>query len=335
MKKVLIAGLGLVAVAALAGFGSWFWLEGQLNASGTGTAQTFEVPKGASGRALGASLSQAGVVASPVVWRYLLWKRGGLKAKAGKHELAAGFSVEQVAEALEASPKVEEEPFTVVEGWRLKETDEALVQKGWAKPGEYTKAALDAARFKAPFPPPARGLEGFLYPETYSFPVGGFTIDALIQRQLDLFVERFYIPNQAAIASSGRSLEQLVVMASVLEREEPTPSQRATVAGVLWKRFDKSTPLGADATSRYELPEWNDRKAFLVKLRDPKDPYNTRLRPGLPPTALGATTSDSLNAALKPEVNPYWYYLHDSQKRLHPSKNAEEHEALRAKYGVY
>jgi UPF0755 protein len=107
------------------------------------------------------------------------------------------------------------------------------------------------------------------------------------------------------------------------------------VAGILWKRIDKGFALGVDATSRYELADWNDRKAFLKRLRDNTDPYNTRTRPGLPPGPIGAPTVDSLRAALHPKASEYWYYLHDAEKKLHPSRNAEEHEALRVKYNVY
>src|SRR5262249_45930264 len=122
---------------------------------------------------------------------------------------------------------------------------------------------------------------------------------------------------------------------SMLEREEPTPSNRPLVAGILWKRIDRGFPLGVDATSRYELPEWNDRAAFLVKLRDQADAYNTRHKPGLPPTPIGAPTLAAIEAALRPTESDYLYYLHDAQKVLHASRNADEHEALRKKYSVY
>jgi UPF0755 protein len=121
----------------------------------------------------------------------------------------------------------------------------------------------------------------------------------------------------------------------MLEREEPMPSNRPIVAGILWRRIDLGYPLGVDATSRYELKEWNDRAAFLVKLRDQSDPYNTRHKKGLPPTPIGAPTYASFEAALKPTASEFLYYLHDAQKQLHPSRNAEEHEALRKKYDVY
>jgi UPF0755 protein len=124
-------------------------------------------------------------------------------------------------------------------------------------------------------------------------------------------------------------------MASMLEREEPVPAQRSLVAGILWKRIDHDTALGVDATSRYELDEWNDRQSFLKKLRDKEDPYNTRHRVGLPPGPIGAPSVASLVAALRPKPSEFWYYLHDANKVLRPSRNAAEHEALRKKYNVY
>jgi UPF0755 protein len=160
-------------------------------------------------------------------------------------------------------------------------------------------------------------------------------VDAFIQRQLETFGARFYELHKEEIGKSGRSLHDIVVMAAMLEREEPVPAQRPLVAGILWKRIDKGFPLGVDATSRYELAEWNDRKEFLKKLRDAADRWNTRTRPGLPPGPIGAPTVDSLVAAMRPVKSEFWYYLHDADKNLHPSRNAQEHEALRVKYNVY
>jgi UPF0755 protein len=121
----------------------------------------------------------------------------------------------------------------------------------------------------------------------------------------------------------------------MLEREEPDVGLRPMVAGILWKRLENKWHLGVDATSRYTLEKWNDRKAFLKKLQDPNDPYNTRLRPGLPPTPIGNPSLESLEAALKPEPSPYWYYLHDGNGRMHPARSAKEHEANRRRYNVY
>jgi UPF0755 protein len=75
--------------------------------------------------------------------------------------------------------------------------------------------------------------------------------------------------------------------------------------------------------------------AFLVKLRDANDPYNTRHRRGLPPSPIGAPTYASFEAALRPTPSEFLYYLHDAQKRLHPSRDAAGHEALRRQFDVY
>jgi UPF0755 protein len=338
MKKAILALLVLVVLGLAAAAGAYMTLEGALSQPlGPPTAPDvdFTVSKGSTGRALGSQLVQARLIKDTSTWRYFIWRRGALNAKAGRHLLSARMTMSELATALEGVPLPDDVPFVIIEGWRLRDTDKALVEKGWAKPGEYIKAASDPTKFKAAFPLPAATLEGYLYPETYEVYASGADLHALIQRQLDTFSERFFVPHKVEIEKSGRTLNELVTMASMLEREEPVPAQRPTVAGILWKRFDHKQGLGVDATSRYELEDWNDRKAFLARLRDADDPWNTRTRIGLPPGPIGAPTVASLLAAAQPEDNAYWYYLHDSTKQLHPSKNAAEHEALRAKFNVY
>ncbi|MBI5548341.1 MAG: endolytic transglycosylase MltG [Deltaproteobacteria bacterium] len=318
MKKLLGVLLVLLVLVAGALGGLYSWLEtavSRAKAEGTSEEVEVEVPKGANGRSVGKLLADKGLIEDARVWRYHLWKRGALNAKAGRHVLKASMTMAELCAALEANPLAEDQPIKVIEGWRLRETDAALSAMGLAFTDEYTKAASDPSRFKAPFPLPTRGtLEGYLYPETYRVKETGFDVSGFIQRQLDTFAERFYSPHKEEIEKCGRTLHELVTMASLLEREEPVPAQRPLVAGILWKRLDKGFALGVDATSRYELEEWNDRKAFLVKLRDTEDPYNTRARKGLPPTPIGAATVESLLAAMRPEKSDYWYYLHDSKR---------------------
>ena len=295
----------------------------------------FEVPKGANAKSVGRLLEEKHLVPSALVWRYTIWNRGGLKLKAGKFKLEGALSVFDLADALEKSPLAEDEPFVVVEGFRIRDTDEALVEAGRITAGEYIKAASSADGYTAVFPLPKGTLEGYLYPETYLLPKGHIDARQLVQKQLDLFGARVFTPNEEALKAQKRSLHEIVTMASMLEREEPTPANRPLVAGILWKRITQGWPLGVDATSRYELEKWNDRKEFLVKLRDQSDPYNSRYKKGLPPTPIGAPTTASFEAALKPTETEYLYYLHDSNHVLHPSRNADEHEALRKKYDVY
>lgn len=299
------------------------------------TPVVFEVPPGSTARGLGPRLREAGLIDETWAWDYYLRSEdAGGCLKAGRFKLNRSMSMPQLMEAMCGPPLADDEPFTVVEGWRIREIDAALAEKGWIEPGEYATAAGDPSRFKLPFTVDGlRSLEGFLYPETYMVDPTKFTADAFIQRQLDTFAAKFVEP--AGDRVSERGLYGVVIMASMVEREEPTPSQRPVVAGILWKRLDNGWNLGVDATSRYTLPDWNDRQAFLGKLRDPGDPYNTRLRGGLPPTPIGNPGIEALNAALSPVASEDWYYLHDKSGVLHPSRNAAEHEALRRKYGIW
>ena len=338
MKKLLFVFLGLLVLGGAAAGGTFLWAEKATATpllAGEAPEILFVVKKGVTARALGQELQSQGLIADARLWRYHVWRRGGLSAKAGRFKLRASQSIAELATELEGPPLPEDVPFVMIEGWRLRDTDEALTAKGLIKAGEYIAAASRPERFKAAFPLPVASLEGYLYPETYGVVREGFNVDAFIQRQLDTFGARFHEPHKDELGKSGRSLHEIVVMAAMLEREEPVPAQRPLVAGILWKRIDKGFPLGVDATSRYELEEWNDRKAFLKKLRDPADRWNTRTRPGLPPGPIGAPTVDSLVAAMRPQKSEFWYYLHDADKKLHPSRNAQEHEALRVKYNVY
>jgi UPF0755 protein len=307
-------------------------------APGPSDAETvvFDVPAGSSVRSIAPALADAGLVTSSDNFvMYVRLTKEGSCIKAGRHKVSPAMSAHDLIEALCGVPLANDVPFTIVEGWRIREIDAALAEKGWTQPGEYTAAVADPSKFTAPFPLPASSMEGYLFPETYMVDVDKWDTTAFVQRQVDLLAERFYTPNKADIDKSGRTFAELVIMASMLEREEPTKAQRPIVAGILWKRIDSKWNLGVDATSRYTLEQWNDRRAFLKKLRDPDDPYNTRLRGGLPPTPIGNPGMTALDAALHPTESEFWYYLHDSSGVIHPSRNVQEHEAYRKKYNVY
>ena len=301
--------------------------------SGDTTEIVFEVPKGATGKGLGDELVSQKLAPSEWQWKWFIRSNDASCIKAGKHAVSPGMSMRQVLESLCGAPIPDDEPFTVVEGWRIRDIDEALAAKGWITAGDYIKLAESKA-VDMPFEISSPTLEGYLYPETYMVEPARFSTKAFIERQLTTFQERFLSKHKDQLPAN-RDLNAIVVMASMLEREEPNPENRPIVAGILWKRLDNSWNLGVDATSRYTLADWNDRKAFLVNLRDPHEPYNSRLRPGLPPTAIGNPALPSLEAALAPVESEYWYYLHDSSKGFHGGKDVAEHEANRKKYDVW
>ena len=299
------------------------------------TRVVFEVPRGATAHSIGPRLEEGGFVSNGLEWRlFLKIRKTGSCLKAGRFEISRSMSLPQIMSALCGVPLSDSEPFTVVEGWRIREIDQALTERGWTTPGEYSRAAMNPSRFKLPDGlTGVETLEGLLFPDTYQVEPDRFDVSRFIQRQVDAFQDRFVEPSDTAVNTRG--LYPLVIMASLLQREEPKAENMPLVAGVLWKRLDNQWNLGVDATSRYTLQIWNDRRAFLKKLRDPNDVYNTRLRPGLPPTPIGNPGIDALEAALSSRESGYWYYLHDGTGQIHLSRSAKEHEAFRKRYNVY
>ncbi|MBL9039565.1 MAG: endolytic transglycosylase MltG [Archangium sp.] len=333
LAMVLAVGAVLAGAAALLG---WRWVE----SAGVGPLihddVVFEVPKGTVGSKVPKLLNAAGLL-SDLPRAQLYVKLHPPAPKFGKHQLTQGMSLAQVLEQLGRAPIPDDVSVTILEGWRLADTDEALaaLTPPLMVKGAYLAAASDPSRYTIPFPFSAPTLEGYVLPNTFAVPSVGFDPQRLIQRQLDAFHAAFSKPYAEEISKSGRSLHDLVIVASMLEREEPTPANRPTIAGVIYRRLAKKVPLGIDATSRYSLAEWNDRVAFLARLRDPNDVYNTRLRTGLPAGPIGAPTLDSLLAALRPVESEWLYYLHDKNRVLHFARTAAEHEANRRTYDIY
>lgn len=295
------------------------------------TVVKFDVPSGSAASTLGDDLADAGLNVSEMQWKMFLRSADGSCLKAGSFELRKNMSLTEVLTTLCGPPIPDDVPFTIVEGWRIRDIDAALTEKGWIEAGQYTAVAMEKS-VEAPFTITSPTYEGYLWPETYMVhPPPAFTPEDLVVRQLGMFKERFL----DGADLGDKPLHDIVVMASMLEREEPKLSQRPMTAGILWKRIDNGWQLGVDATSRYELENWNDRGAFLKKLRDPDDAYNTRILKGLPPTAIGNPTLSSLEAALAPVESPFWFYLHDSKGVFHGGRDAAEHDANRKKYDVY
>src|SRR4051794_6479546 len=122
MKRLLLILFVVLLVAGLGVGGYAFNLNSQATSPGTGTEELeLEVPKGANARSVGTLLEKSGLISDHLVWRYVVWKRGGLALKAGKFKLSRALSPMELAAALEKPPLAEDEPFVVVEGWRIRD----------------------------------------------------------------------------------------------------------------------------------------------------------------------------------------------------------------------
>ena len=142
---------------------------------------------------------------------------------------------------------------------------------------------------------------------------------------------------RTAAIKSGLTFEQIITLASIVEREGRTASDRPVIAGILLKRLRANWPLETDATLQFALGYQPQEKTWWKKeitVEDKKidSPYNTYLNTGLPPGPIANPGLQSIKAVIYPEPTDYWYYLHDSKGVAHYAKTLDGHNANIAKY---
>lgn len=170
--------------------------------------------------------------------------------------------------------------------------------------------------------------EGYLFPDTYFFLADTSPDDAL-KILSDNFTAHERDLDQRAEAS-GHSTREIVTMASLLEGEGKTETDKRTIAGILWKRITLKMPLQVDATFGYDYGKtgYTPTPADLVS----NSAYNTYRYRGLPPTPINNPGTESIDAALHPLASPYLYYLTGSDGQMHYAKTFAEHLVNKKKY---
>src|SRR3989338_3386036 len=170
--------------------------------------------------------------------------------------------------------------------------------------------------------------EGYLFPDTYFF-LPNVTEDTVIQAMRQSFDAKIE-PLLPQIASSTRSLSDIVIMASIIEREARNSADRRMISGVLWNRIARGMPLQVDVTFLYTIGKGTFQLTNKDLLTD--SDYNTYIRKGLPPTAIGSPSLDSLDAAVNPTKNNYLYFLADHSGVTHFCKTYACQLANKARY---
>lgn len=170
--------------------------------------------------------------------------------------------------------------------------------------------------------------EGFLFPDTY-YVAPAETEEEIAARMKDNFNKQIE-PLKVAIDKSGRSLKEIMTIASLIEKEVRTKEDRRLVSGVIAKRLAAKMPLQIDAVFPYII----GKNTFEVTKSDLKvdSPYNTYLYKGLPPGPIANPGLDSIKAALEPTTSPYFYYLSDKDGKIHYAETFEQHKENVRKY---
>lgn len=337
--------LGFIAICLF--IGVWFVYTEVYTASAQDVDKiTFEIRKDETVAALADRLEKEHVVRNAWLFKkYIVVKKVDRQIREGMFSVEKPITLSRVVSAL-ANPSVIEKTITIIPGWDLRDIAEYFVQKGIAsstedvyrvtgKPtfdyrnssdivpnvGEF-KVSNDKLSFVS--------YEGYLAPETYRIFKNASVEDVvkkLIAHRNTQITEQMY----QDIEKSGKSIYDVIIMASILEREVQSDEDNAQVADIFWRRFEKNWALQADSTVHYAVGK--KKEVFTTKEdRSSNSLWNTYKYPGLPLGPISNPGMESINAAVYPEKNDYWYFLTTSNGEVKYAKTLEEHNENRVRY---
>lgn len=285
-----------------------------LNANSGYESTSIVVEKGVTAADVAATAYQAGVVRSELFFYLALIVAGDPSTiQAGEYPIASDLSSLEIANIiLTETPQEPLATVTLPEGISVTEMAAIFVE---------SLPNFDASAFIAL----AKDNEGYLWPETYFVPYEYTATEAynlLVKTAREAHEEIF------TNYTSNLTEAELIILASIVEREANTPESMRMVAGVLLQRLEIGMALQADATIEYaleskigELPAGQ----LATELREFDTPYNSYLYPGLPPTPIGNPGREALLAVLAPAENAYLYYITDNEGNFHYAETYAEH----------
>ena len=262
-------------------------------------------------------------------------KNNGLDKKivTGRFYLEKSQTIIEIAQELTNEQK-SQAVVTIPEGSRIVDIDKKLTSLNLIKDGEFTKAVKSFDNYqKYKYVKKENNssliypLEGYLFPDTYFVDRNNFKPEDLISMMLNNFEKKY--AQALTNANTQRTTKDIVIMASIIEKEVRTSKDIPIVAGILWKRLDQNWQIGADATLLYLS---DDRELDYKDLKE-NSPYNTRKNTGLPPGPICNPGIKAIEAAMSPKDSPYYYYLTtlDTGEVIYAKTN-EEHNQNKAKY---
>jgi UPF0755 protein len=296
---------------AFTGIYAWWYIANNVPAPSDFPMNVpIEITSGSSISAIATQLEAQKVVSSgTLLYFILLWQYDPTDVKASVYIFDTPLNVTSVAKRLtEGDFDSNLITFTHVEGERV------------------TEIANNAARVLpnvsvAEFVSTATPLEGTLFPETYRVPVT-YSTQELITLMQNMY-EQVLSPLRPAIASSSLTEREVIILASIIEREANTPESMKMVSGILQNRLAIDMPLQADASIEYVLDK--PLKELLPEDLKINSPYNTYTNKGLPPTPIGNPGKAAIEAVLYPTQSEYLFYITDPDGTFHYAKTFNEH----------
>jgi len=345
MNKIATTLFLLVLLSLAFVFIGWQRIYLPLDSSDT-AEKLFLVEKGRGIFEIASDLEEEQIIKckfSFTVYSFLTDQQNNLQA--GEYSLNSSMTIPEISSKI-ASGEVIKEAITIPEGWNLRDMAWYFENRGMFQAEElfelvgfplidYSKATdLPKPKdFSSQFDflkdkPKAVGLEGYLFPDTYF--VSRPELKGIVINMLYNFGERFDQELRNETEKQGKTIFEVLTMASLVEKEVRTLEDKEKVSGILWKRIENSFPLQVDATIIYII----GKKTTKVSKEETKidSPYNTYKYRGLPLGPICNPGLESILAVLYPESSEFWYYLSTPEGETIFSKTLEEHNIAKAKY---
>ena len=268
---------------------------------------------------------------------YLKKDNPDFKIMEWNYKIKAGSDATQILEWLSKPIQLGEINLTILEWWNIYDIDEYLVEKWLIKKWEYINYVTSSEKIEKltefyKFVKWLSTLEWFLYPDTYTMDSDHFKINNLVTKQLDSFEAKVYKKILSDLDNS--KIEEVINLASIVEKEEKNSDEKPTVAWILKKRYKEWWMIGADATVCYPHKLTAEQcKMVISKYIKEKSEYNTRTMTWLPKTPIWNPSFDTINATLNSNQTSYWFYLHNtSTGKIYYATTNEEHNINKSKY---
>jgi len=322
-RKIFIRlGLGLVAVCVVAFFlGLSSWNKVNEPVSSNADSVVFTVASGSSMRSVAKRLEEEKLIRSAKALRLLSRVRGlDGKIRAGEYDLSAASDTSAILTLL-TSGTMKTYEISIPEGLTAREISVRLEAAELCDSEAFLAYALDPESAKQ-LGIEGPSLEGYLFPETYRLPRG-----LPPERIARIFVDEFNKNWEQVVkgkSSTTLNKQELVTLASIVEKETGAAEERPTIAAVFVNRMKLGMRLETDPTVIYGISDF-DGNLTRAHLRDKSNPYNTYKIYGLPPGPIANPGADALRAALQPADSPYLYFVSMNDGRHQFSETYKEH----------
>jgi len=342
MKKFF----GFLIILTLSGFFLWQGIYSPKNTS-LEKEVIFNIEKGEGSRDIALNLEKEGLIRwGPVLRVYVLIKGVPGKLQAGSYLLSPSMNISEIVEKFVKGEAIKEK-IIIIEGWNLRDIGFYLENKGMFQAEELWEIAgfpaTDYSKVKdLPTPkdfsseydfleekPKNIGLEGYLFPDTYETNKM-VDIEEIVRKMLNNFDKKLTSELKEEINKQGKTIFEIITIASLIEKEVKTKEDKELVSGVLWKRLKNGIPLQIDSTISYIT----GKQTTKISREETKidSPYNTYKYRGLPLGPISNPGLESILTAVYPESSNYWYYLSTPEGETIFSKTLEEHNIAKNTY---